>query len=563
MPLKAGIFAIHDDITKQITAALHVTLKIGGDARISAKGTDSLEAYLKYLKSREYHMRMTKEDNVVSRRLAEEAISLDPEYGTAYALLGATHMLDAWLQATESPKRSIGKAIELERKAISLGANAHDLLGFLYLTIRQHDKAVAECQKAVNLNPSSSTARTFYGLALGSSGRFEEAVLELEQGVRLDPFSSSFTLRSLGNAYSFLGRHEEAISMCKKAIKRAPNDLISHLILTRAYSMAGRMEEARAGAAEILKINPKFSLESYAKTLNFKNQADKDRAIEALRKAGLPETPPLPLPDKPSIAVLPFTNMSDDSKQEYFSDGITEEIITALSKTPKLFVIARNSTFTYKGKPTKVQKVGRELGVKYVLEGSVRKAGDKIRVTAQLVDAKTENHLWAERYDRELKDIFALQDEMTKKIITSLQVKLTRGDAERLYAKGTDNLEAYLRCLQARELILGAITKEKNVLARRLSQEAIDLDPNYSEAYRDLAMTYVYEVYIRTTKSPRKSLERAVELTKKAIALDNSNAHAYSLLAEIYVFLRQHDKAIAAVEHAYATEPNSPQILYR
>jgi len=261
--------------------------------------------------------------------------------------------------------------------------------------------------------------------------------------------------------------------------------------------------------------------------------------------------------------VLPFENMSGDPEQEYFSDGITEEIITALSKTPKLFVIARNSTFTYKGKPVKVQQVSRELGVKYVLEGSVRKAGDKVRITAQLVDAKTGHHLWAERYDRDLKNIFALQDEITKKIITSLQVKLTRGDAERLYAKGTDNLEAYLRCLQARELILGAVTKEKNMLARRLAQEAIDLDPNYSEAYRDLAMTYVYEVYILTTKSPRKSLERATELTQKAIALDNSNAHAHSLLAEIYVFLGQHDKAVAAVEHAFSLEPNSPQILYR
>jgi len=228
-----------------------------------------------------------------------------------------------------------------------------------------------------------------------------------------------------------------------------------------------------------------------------------------------------------------------------------------------LFVIARNSTFTYKGKPVKVQQVGRELGVKYVLEGSVRKAEGRVRITAQLVDAQTGHHLWAERYDRELKDIFAVQDEITKHITTALQVELTRGDAERLYARGTDNLQAYLKCLQARELLLGAMTKEKNVLARRLAQEAINLDPNYSEAYRELAQTYAYEVYIRTTKSPLESLERAAALTQKAIALDNSNAHAHSLLAEIYLRLSQYDKAVAAVEHAFALEPNSPQILYR
>jgi len=157
------------------------------------------------------------------------------------------------------------------------------------------------------------------------------------------------------------------------------------------------------------------------------------------------------LPDKPSIAVLPFVNLSGDPEQEYFSDGITEAIITALSMVPKLFVIARNSTFTYKGKPVKVQQVSEELGVQYVLEGGVRKAGDRIRITAQLIDALNGHHLWAERYDRNIDDIFAVQDEITKKIITAMQVKLTEGEQVRTAAKGTNNLEAYLKCLQANE----------------------------------------------------------------------------------------------------------------
>ena len=156
-----------------------------------------------------------------------------------------------------------------------------------------------------------------------------------------------------------------------------------------------------------------------------------------------------PLPDKPSIAVLPFVNMSGDPKEEYFSDGITEEIITALSKVPYLFVISRQSTFTYKGKPVKVKQVSEELGVRYVLEGSVRKAGDKVRITAQLIDAITGHHLWAERYDRDLKEIFALQDEITMKIITALQVKLTQGEQAAMIGKGTKNLEAFLKCLQS------------------------------------------------------------------------------------------------------------------
>jgi len=162
-------------------------------------------------------------------------------------------------------------------------------------------------------------------------------------------------------------------------------------------------------------------------------------------EVGLREKMAFPMPDKPSIAVLPFVNMSDDPKQEYFSDGMTEEIITALSKVPNLFVISRNSTFTYKGKPVKVKQVSEELGVRYVLEGSVQKSGDKVRITAQLIDALSGHHLWAERYDRDLKDIFALQDEITMKVITALQVELTGGEMAGMIAKGTKNIDAFIK----------------------------------------------------------------------------------------------------------------------
>jgi len=224
------------------------------------------------------------------------------------------------------------------------------------------------------------------------------------------------------------------------------------------------------------------------------------------------------LPDKPSIAVLPFNNMSGDAvlpfnnmsgdpEQEYFSDGLSEEIITALSKITKLFVIARHSTFTYKGKPVKVKQVAEELGVRYVLEGSVRKAKDRVRITAQLIDALTGNHLWAERYDRDLKDIFALQDEITMKIINALQVKLTEGEHARLWWKGTDNLQAYLKSLQAREFYLTQ-SREDNDLARRTAEEAIALDPEYAPPYHVLSITHLMDILFRTTKSREQSMKR-------------------------------------------------------
>jgi adenylate cyclase len=262
-----------------------------------------------------------------------------------------------------------------------------------------------------------------------------------------------------------------------------------------------------------------------------------------------------PLPGKPSIAVLPFVNMSGDPNEEYFSDGITEEIITALSKIPHLFVISRQSTFTYKGEPVKVKQVSEELGVRYVLEGSVRKAGEKVRITAQLIDAITGYHLWAERYDRDLKDLFALQDEITLRIISALQVKLV-GVETGLSVKGTGNLDAYLKLLQSREQS-ARFTKEGNILARRYAEEAIALDPKYAGAYLRLSATYIMDSRYGTTESTEESLRRAEECVQKALALDDSSGEAHAFLGRIYLSQRLYGKAIAEGERALALDPNS------
>jgi len=267
-----------------------------------------------------------------------------------------------------------------------------------------------------------------------------------------------------------------------------------------------------------------------------------------------------PLPDKPSIAVLPFDNMSEDPKQEYFSDGITEEIITALSKVQNLFVIARNSTFTYKGKPVKVQQVAEDLGVRYVLEGSVRRAEDKVRVTAQLIDAITGKHLWAERYDRKLEDIFAIQDEITKKIITELQVKLIEGEQARIWARGTNNLEAYLKVLQVISHLRNP-KPENNASARQLIEEAIAIDPNYPMAYCMLGWTYNFDVFYGTSKNPAESLERAHELGQKALNLDEKLGAAHNQLSVTYTLKKQFEKSIEHGLLSVELNPNSAIFL--
>ncbi len=290
-------------------------------------------------------------------------------------------------------------------------------------------------------------------------------------------------------------------------------------------------------------------------------------AAFALWRLYLHPTPPIevaskekmafPLPDKPSIAVMPFVNMSGDSKQEFLSDGITEEIITALSRSRDLFVIARNSTFTYKGKSVKVKQVSEELGVRYVLEGSVQVSGKQIRTTAQLIDALSGYHLFSERYDRELKDIFATQDDISMKILTATRVTLTQGEEARMFAKGTKSLEAYLKVMQAREHH-EVFTKESQALARQLAEEAIALDPRYALAYSYAALAIAHEVTVGTYANPREALKRGMKLVEKAVALDDTLAHPHVILSKYYVILnKDHEKGIAEAERAVTLEPNS------
>ena len=267
----------------------------------------------------------------------------------------------------------------------------------------------------------------------------------------------------------------------------------------------------------------------------------------------------LSLPDKPSIAVLPFVNMSGDPKQEFFSDGITEDIITALSKVPMLFVIARNSTFTYKGKPVKVKQISEELGVQYVLEGSVQRSADRVRITAQLIDALTGHHIWAERYDRDLKDIFALQDEVTSNILTAMQVKITEGEQALHRDKGIRNLNCYLKLLEGRNYS-NRFDIEGNNLARRMGEEALAMCPESSSAYHLLAITHMMDYWLGSGKSPQESIEKAIELAQKAIALDDAYAQAHGLLSYPYSVKREYEKALAEGERAVALDPNGADV---
>ncbi len=261
------------------------------------------------------------------------------------------------------------------------------------------------------------------------------------------------------------------------------------------------------------------------------------------------------IPDRPSIAVLPFDNMSDDPEQEYFSDGITEDLITDLSRISGLLVIARNSVFRYKGVAVKMQDVSRDLGVRYVLEGSVRRVGDRIRITAQLIDATTGYHIWAERYDRKLDDVFAVQDEVAKKIVATLEVKLSERERNSLSGGYTNSIAAYDVFLRGVELFHHFV-KEDNQAARALFHRAIELDPNYARAYANLAWTYQRDFADGWAEDPELSLRKARELARRALELDESLPPVHWIMGDILLFQRDHEKAAAEVEKVLALDPN-------
>jgi TolB-like protein/Flp pilus assembly protein TadD len=269
-----------------------------------------------------------------------------------------------------------------------------------------------------------------------------------------------------------------------------------------------------------------------------------------------------PLPDKPSIAVLPFLNLSKDPDQEYFTDGMVDDLITDLSKISDLLVVARDSTFTYKGKPAKVKQVAEELGVRYVLEGSVRRAGDEIRINAQLVDAMTGHHVWAERYDGSMKDVFALQDRITRKIVTALAVKLTGTEKQTIEEKGTNNIEAYDAFLRGRIHYL-RLTPDDLSRAIQSFKKTIELDPNYGRAYAALALAYWTGTYVPGVMRGLEVswLEARLRVRQYLkLGMKNPTATARHVNGLSFLLRRQHEEAVSELERALVLDPNDPSI---
>jgi adenylate cyclase len=283
--------------------------------------------------------------------------------------------------------------------------------------------------------------------------------------------------------------------------------------------------------------------------------------VSAEDKSATPEKPsPPPVPDKPSIAVLAFNNMSGDAEQEYFSDGITEDIITDLSRLSELHVIARNSSFVYKNAAVSIPDVAKALGVRYVLEGSVRKASNRVRVTAQLIDSSSGGHVWASRFDRDLSDIFAVQDELTHEIVAALKLKLTGCAQDHLAPRRAVNVQAYELFLRGRELSW-ATTGPGNIAARGLFERAIAIDPGYAAAYALTAFTHLIDYANAFSGDPALSLRTGLELAQRAVEMDEEEPASHFALGVAHTWRRELDRAHAEAQRGLALSPNSVELL--
>ena len=372
-----------------------------------------------------------------------------------------------------------------------------------------------------------------------------------------------------GQVLERLSRHHDESGEVKPAIEASKRLLAldsaredAHRALMRHYARAGRRSAAlKQYQTCVQALRRELDAEPESETTHLYDEI-RTRRKETGEIGGDPtateaaaEQPP-PIPDKPSIAVLPFANLSADPRQAFLADGLVEDILTSLSKISSMTVIARYSTFTYKGKAVDVRNVARDLGVRYVMEGSVRQGGNRLRITAQLIDSTDGSQLWAESYDRVVEDIFDIQDEITKEIVTALRVNLTNSEQALLLNRGTKNVEAWSHCVQALEQITN-FNPAENSKARELAEQAAILDPDYAMAWALLGFTYWVGARIAFDEDATSGMARAAELAEKALALDATNSWALGLSMQVQLSLGNFDQSLATGKRLILLYPGS------
>jgi TolB-like protein/Tfp pilus assembly protein PilF len=557
------IFAVQDEITGTIIGTL--ASGYGGRLgkawrdRIKPAGLESFAA-LDHLQRAIDTCRFTKEGEITAREHLARAIECDPGLAKAYSKMALSHLVEAYCGWADDYDASMELARQWAMKAIARDDGdswSYWAFANYHLYTLNHGVALEAFRKALECNPNDAETTTDYGLCLSYAGRAEEGIEHALKAMRLNPYHFEWYTSQLGQIYFDARQYDKAIATF--ASLRSIDSAIMRIYQAASFAAAGNQQQARKSVKRALELDAGATLEKWTdpKLAPYGDAAYLEHFRENLCKAGLPERA-APHDEKPSIAILPFDNMSGDPEQDYFSDGITEDIIAGLGRFREFLVIARNSSFQFRGKANDLADVAKKLGVQYVVEGSVRKIGNRVRVTVQLIDASSTAHIWGEHYDRELDDIFAIQDEITQMIAARLARQARTAIASRARARPTDNMSAYEFYLRALQL---AATYDYDTVreAEPFLRQAVKLDPRFAAAHAMLGFVETLKFFWAYYNPDR--LHAGLEMAKTALQIDPDEAYGHLATGLALLYLRRFRQAEISLDRAVALNPNDPFIL--
>ncbi len=564
-------FVARDTIAGRIAASLGaikggvVSRTALGRSRRKAEENRTIDDL--YVLGTEHQMRYTKADIEISRALFDKALMLDPS--AEKVLIGqAWNDVIEWRSGwTEDREGANARALMLADKAAALDPSDPEVIwlrGAIALFVGgDFDSAARHYREAMRLNPNAAEILAHWGLALGYGGRAEEGIAAAQEAIALNPLHPLRFYWALGIPAYVAQRYDDAIDALEHAVSGGKTGPIAQYYLAASYAQAGRLDEARSLAGALRAERAEWTAERLSDREPFKFDADREHVLEGLRKAGLgevegPTLSPGP-PARPSVVVLPFANLSADTEHDYFVDGMTEDITTELARFRTLTVIASQSAMTYKGRAVDPRDVADELGIAYVVQGSVRRSGERIRIAAQLVDALSGEQLWNQRYDRKLEDVFAIQDEAVQTIVSTLTSHLRLAEEKRAKRKHPASLQAYDYVLQAGDPFVCKNARE-TATVRGLCEKALDLDPEYVEAAVGIAGSHIHDHEFCWTPPEAKSLEKAFDWARRAVELDQNNASAHHALGYAYLHAHDYDRAEVHYERSVAFNPSDVSV---
>ncbi len=562
------VFSVEDELVRCIVVTLEHVLV---NARVQLPNRDAAtegDAHSALRTANWLMRRLDREDNARAVRLLQQVIAAGPECVAAHQVLSFCHTLNAEFCWSADPAAEAGKAVRAGKTAIALADHdylSHCCLAEAALFARDFEQAVASAQRALALNPNGSVAMGIFGMVHAFAGPADKALEPLETVLRIDPDDPCLCEYKWAYAMAqfALGNQLEAAAWAAAGSLLKPDIATGHLIQAAVHGLAGDAKAAQGELGEARRCAPDLSLACLPTLFPVRCEDDYARLIHGLRSVGFshaagPRSIPaggLPLPAKPSVAVLPFDNNSGDPDQAYFANGITENIITGLTRFCDLFVMSFTSSRLARDRSGDVEEIGRQLGVAHIVKGSVGRAGSRVRVTAQLIDATTGHRIWAERYDRNLDDVFAVQDEITDVIVATLAGRIEAASRRRSAQKPAGDLAAYDYLLRARQC-LRRYTQQDELAARSYLERAIELEPKSAAAYAALALSHIHEYESSWSEDPQSAIGRAFELAQKAVALDETDSVAHRALAYAAHYCDEHDLAKKEIDRAIALNPN-------